>query len=49
MDQGYLKGQVLSYDLMVDVPEIGRQGSGDLARCKTPRVLAQIPTSMVIV
>lgn len=28
MDQGYLKGQVLSDDLMVEVPEMRRQGSG---------------------
>lgn len=30
MDQGYLKGRFLSDDLMVDVPEITRQGSGVL-------------------
>lgn len=28
MDQGYLKGQFLSDDLMVDIPEIKRQGGG---------------------
>lgn len=48
MDQGYLKGRVLSDDLMVDVPEITRQGSG-VCRCETPRVLARMLTGMVIV
>lgn len=49
MDQGYLKGQVLSDDLMVEVPEIRRQGSGVWTRCETPRVLARMLTGMVIV
>lgn len=49
MDQGYVKGQVSSDDLMVDGPEIRRQGSGVLTRCETPMVLAQMLTSTVIV